>query len=173
MKLASKKDENFSKSSFEKLFNEHFEAIRNFVYFKTGDRQLAEDISQDVFIKVWEKRDEIIEDKVKYLLYTIANNLSLNYIKHLKIVFNFRNAFIEKHEFESPEHIMVQNEFRESLQAAIDALPEKQRVVFLMNRIEKLTYSEIAERLGLSVKAIEKRMSQALKELNSRLKVKV
>ena len=91
----------------------------------------------------------------------------------MKIVYNFKNAFIEKLEFESPEHLLIQKEFDLKLQSAIAELPEKQRIVFLMNRIDKLTYNEIAERLDLSVKAIEKRMSQALKELNSKLGVKV
>ena len=165
--------EAFDRQAFEDLFRENYESIRNFIYYKTGDIDLAEDISQDVFIKVWKKRNDIIKEKVKYLCYTIANNLSLNYIKHLKIVYNFKNAFIERHEFESPEHLLIQKEFDLKLQNAIADLPEKQRTVFLMNRIDKLTYNEIALRLGLSVKAIEKRMSQALKELNKNLQVKV
>ncbi|QNL22344.1 RNA polymerase sigma-70 factor [Hyphobacterium sp. CCMP332] len=164
---------NFDKTEFENLFNENYESVRNFIYYKTGDIQLAEDICQDVFIKVWERRSEIIPEKVKYLCFTIANNLSLNYLKHLKIVYNFKNAFIERHEFESPEHLLIQKEFDLKLQEVISELPEKQRIVFLMNRIDKLTYNEIADRLGLSVKAIEKRMSQALKELNTKLQVKV
>ncbi|MEQ8359948.1 MAG: RNA polymerase sigma-70 factor [Cytophagales bacterium] len=163
----------FDKTEFENLFNENYESVRNFIYYKTGDIQLAEDISQDVFIKIWERRSEIIPEKVKYLCFTIANNLSLNYLKHLKIVYNFKNAFIERHEFESPEHLLIQKEFDLKLQEVISELPEKQRIVFLMNRIDKLTYNEIADRLGLSVKAIEKRMSQALKELNTKLQVKV
>ncbi len=163
----------FDKAEFEDLFNENYESVRNFIYYKTGDIKLAEDICQDVFIKIWERRSEIIPEKVKYLCFTIANNLSLNYLKHLKIVYNFKNAFIERHEFESPEHLLIQKEFDLKLQGVIAELPEKQRVVFLMNRIDKLTYNEIADRLGLSVKAIEKRMSQALKELNTKLQVKV
>lgn len=173
MKTGGSEEGKFDRAAFEELFRENYTAIRNFIYYKTGDTDLAEDICQDVFIKIWEKRDEIILSKVRYLCYTIANNLSLNYIKHLKIVYNFKNAFIEKHEFESPEHLLIQKEFDLKLQSAIAELPEKQRVVFLMNRIDKLTYNEIAERLDLSVKAIEKRMSQALKELNSKLGVKV
>lgn len=165
--------EKFTLAAFEQLFHENYAQVRNFIYYKTGDADLAEDICQDVFIKIWEKREEIIPEKVKYLCYTIANNLSLNYIKHLKIVYNFKNTFIERHEFESPEHKLIQKEFDLKLQNAIAELPEKQRIVFLMNRIDKLTYVEIADRLELSVKAIEKRMSQALKELNVKLQVKV
>lgn len=173
MKLNPDNRDQFDHRAFEKLFRENYEAIRNFIYYKVSDQKLAEDIAQDVFLKVWERRDEIIPEKVRYLCYTIANNLSLNYIKHLKIVYNFKNTFIEKSEFETPQHILEQKEFNQKLQDAISALPEKQRVVFLMNRIDKLTYNEIADRLGLSVKAIEKRMSQALRELNEKLRVKI
>ena len=66
---------------------------------------------------------------------------------------------------------MQESEFKLRLEQAISELPETQREVFLMNRIDKLTYAEIAERLGVSVKAIEKRMGKALKHM--RLKIKL
>ncbi|MEO0626668.1 MAG: sigma-70 family RNA polymerase sigma factor, partial [Bacteroidota bacterium] len=67
--------------------------------------------------------------------------------------------------YESPGFKMEETEFYQQLQSAIAALPEKNRIVFLMNRIDKLTYREIAERLEISQKAVEKRMSKALVEL--------
>ncbi|MEM7654956.1 MAG: sigma-70 family RNA polymerase sigma factor, partial [Bacteroidota bacterium] len=68
---------------------------------------------------------------------------------------------------ETPQFAMEEAEFRHKLETAIASLPEKNRVVFLMNRIEKLTYKEIAERLELSVKAVEKRMHKALIQLRA------
>ena len=65
---------------------------------------------------------------------------------------------------------MEEDEFKTRLEAAIGELPETQREVFLMNRIDKMTYNEIAEALGVSVKAIEKRMGKALKTLRSKIK---
>lgn len=173
MKSNSEDKDNFDEKAFNVFFNKEYLALRNFIYYKTGDFQLAEDLVQETFVKLWQKRDEIIPGKVKYLSYTIANNLSINYFKHLKIVYNFRNAYLERHEHNTPEYLLEEKEFDKRLQQALGSLSEKHRMVFLMNRIDKMTYIEIAERLGLSVKAIEKRMSLAIKELNTLLGVKI
>jgi RNA polymerase sigma-70 factor (ECF subfamily) len=68
---------------------------------------------------------------------------------------------------ESPQEIMEHDEFAEKLNRTMEKLPEAQRIVFLMNRIDDLTYREIAERLAISVKAVEKRMQGALESLRS------
>jgi RNA polymerase sigma-70 factor (ECF subfamily) len=86
----------------------------------------------------------------------------LNDIKHQKVVQNYRKHNENKSTNESPEFIMLEKEFMEKLESTIDNLPEKQREVFLMNRIEKMKYKEIALHLDISVKAVEKRMHQAL-----------
>ena len=89
----------------------------------------------------------------------------LNEIKHQKVVQNYQKHNGNDSTNESPEFIMLEKEFMEKLESTIDNLPEKQREVFLMNRIEGLKYREIAERLKISQKAVEKRMSQALLHL--------
>ena len=64
-----------SKADYIDLFNQLYSPIKNFIYYKTGDIELADDIAQDTFIKIWEKRNEIRHETVKSLLYTIAGNL--------------------------------------------------------------------------------------------------
>jgi len=76
---------------------------------------------------------------------------------------------LEHTEKESPEFVLEMKEFDNKLQAAIADLPDKSRVVFLMNRIDGITYREIAENLGVSVKAVEKQMSRALRILREKL----
>jgi RNA polymerase sigma-70 factor (family 1) len=154
---------------FESIFNAWYEPIRNFLYYKTGDIQVAEDIAQDVFLKVWEKRNEIKIETVKQLLYTIANNLFLNHINRQKVSLKFAENYTIGQNKESPEFEMELKEFDNKLQKAIGLLDEKQRTVFLMNRIEKFTYNQIADNLSITVKAVEKRMQKAL----SFLKVKI
>ncbi len=136
------------------------------MYYKCGDIDLSEDLTQDVFVNVWDKRDEVQQDTVKSYLYTIANNMLLNKIRHNKVVM----GFVEKHKTQQEEHSphfnLVEKEFKQELERVIAEMPEKQREVFLMNKIEELTYKEIAERLELSVKAIEKRMNGALSYLS-------
>lgn len=127
--------------------------------------ELAEDLTQDAFMILWTKRDTIDPEKVKSYLFTIANNLFLNNVKHQKVVMRFNQQPVKTVSAETPQHIIETQEFKESLERAIANLPDKNRIVFLMNRIDKLTYKEIADRLGLSVKAVEKRMTKALQTL--------
>lgn len=153
--------------AFKTLYDRYYDAIRNFLYYKSGNMHLAEDLTQDAFMILWKKRQSIDPDKVKSYLYTIANNLFLNEVKHQKVVMKFNQQPVTTTSNETPQYVMEEDEFRQKLESAISGLPEKNRVVFLMNRIDKLTYKEIAERLGLSVKAVEKRMHKALLELRN------
>jgi len=133
---------------------------------------LAEDLTQDAFMILWTKRDTIDPEKVKSYLFTIANNLFLNNVKHQKVVLRFNQQPVNTVSRETPQYMMESEEFKASLERAIAELPEKNRIVFLMNRIDKMTYKDIAERLGLSVKAVEKRMTKALqrlREINPRI----
>lgn len=162
-----------SKIEFVGLFNQLYSPVKNFIYYKTGDIELADDIAQDTFIKIWEKRDEIRNETVKSLLYTIAGNLCKNRFEHQQVVFEFAKGFQQKETSVSPEFELELKEFNDQLQNAIGKLKEKNRVVFLMNRIDGLTYKQISGNLGLSQKAIEKRMKNALDELKKTIKYKI
>ncbi len=152
-------------TEFEQLFDQYFESIKNFVYFKTGNTSVSEDIVQETFIKLWERKSEIKVETVASLLYTIASNLAKNHIKHQSVVFNFANKQKIHSYAETPQQVLEGQEFGEKLENALGSLSEAHRTTFLMNRIEKITYSEIAQRLDISVKTVEKRMSIALKHL--------
>lgn len=156
---------------FEHIFDLWYDPICNFLYYKTGDIQVAEDIAQDVFLKLWEKKKKINQETVKQLLYTIANNLFLNHIEHQKVSSKFAGNFELKHDNENPEFSLEVKEFSNKLQNAINMLEEKQRTTFLMNRIDKLTYSQIAENMGITVKAVEKRMQKAIAFLKDKIEV--
>ena len=163
----------FDFEAFKSLFDTYFNQIKNFVYYKVSDVDLAEDIAQECFVKIWENKGKINPDTAKSYLYTIATNLSINHLKKQSVVYKFLNRKFKSAETETPLYIMEEKEFDEQLQKALNGLPEKQRIVFLMNRIDDLKYVEIAERLGISVKAVEKRMTQALKKLRETISQKV
>jgi RNA polymerase sigma-70 factor (family 1) len=160
-------------NEFRSIFDQYYEMIRNFLYYKTGDIKVAEDIAQDAFLKLWEKREEIQQNTIKNLLYTISGNLAINHLKHQTIVYDFARRTVMHPSSESPQYVMEEKEFKEKLERVISGLPENNRIVFLMNRIDRLTYNEIAERLGLSVKAVEKRMKKALDALVENLGFKL
>jgi len=147
---------------FTSIFMTYAESLRNFMYYKTGSLQQAEDLMQDAYGKLWEECAKVTAAKAKSFLFTVANNLFLNQAKHKKVVLKFESKSHTDRNEQTPQYLMEEAEFKARLEAAIQTLPEGQREVFLMNRIDKLKYREIAERLGLSVKAVEKRMHKAL-----------
>lgn len=161
------------RARFVELFHSMYSPIRNYIYFKTGDAAVAEDIAQDTFLKLWEKKKDIREETVKQLLYTIAGNLCKNRYEHQQVVFDFVRKYQPGEHSATPEFELELKEFNNKLERAIGALKEKERVVFLMNRIDGMTYNEIAISLGLSIKAIEKRMKNALDELKQKIEYKI
>jgi len=150
------------KEHYENVFNAHSESIRNYIYYKCGDLQQAEDIVQDAFVKLWNNCAKVIFEKAKSYLFTIANNAFLNEVAHKKVIANHQKLNLKISTNETPQFLMEEKEFMVKLKNAIESLPEKQREVFLMSRIDKKKYSEISDIIGISVKAVEKRMSQAL-----------
>lgn len=162
-----------SQAEFDSVFNNWYEPIRNYIYYKSGNIEIAEDTAQDAFLKIWEKRAEVRVETVKQLLYTTANNLFLNKMEHQKVTFNFRNTLRTDRLEESPEYLLEMKEFDAKLQRVIGELDDKRRTVFLMNRIDKLTYRQIADNLGITVKAVEKRMEKALAFLKKELSMNI
>lgn len=159
-------------AAFKSLFDKYYHPIKNFLYYKLGDVDLAEDLTQEVFVKAWQKKDELIPETVKSYLYTIAGNLAINHFNSAKHRYEFQLNEQSETTSESPLFIMEKDEFAKQLEQSIGMLTENQRVVFLMNRIDDLTYKEIAERLEISVKAVEKRMHNALEVLRDKIKHK-
>jgi len=155
--------------NFQTLFGKYITDVRNFMYYKTGSLDSAEDLAQDAFVKMWNNCKDVIFSKAKSFLFTVSNRLFLNKVRHEKIKLSFIKDNPTNDISESPEYIMEGNEFKIKLEEAISSLPEKQREVFLMNRIDKLSYSKIAELLGISVKAVEKRMGICLKTLKNKV----
>jgi RNA polymerase sigma-70 factor (family 1) len=162
-----------SEAEFIGLFKEYNQQVKNYIYYKTGDMDLADDVVQDTFLKFWEKKNEVRINTAKTLLFTIAGNLSINKLEHRKVVFQFSNRFIQSPFVNSPEFEMELKEFDHKLQSAIAGLHEKNRVVFLMNRLDGMTYQEIAGNIGVTVKAVEKRMKKALDYLKEKIEFKV
>ena len=151
---------------FSGFFKSHAKALRNYLYYKFGNEDQAEDITQEAFIKLWRNCADVPVEKAKSYLYTIANNASLNVIAHQKVVLNYAKSSPSKESTnESPEFLLEEDQFKTKLLTAIQNLNETQRVAFLMHRIDGKKYAEIAAELDISVKAVEKRIHLALVEL--------
>lgn len=149
---------------FNTLYSEWVQPLFRFVFYKTKDQALSEDIVQEAFVKFWDKIDTITDGKEKSYLFTSAKNILLNKIAHEKVVQQHVQQHIEPI-VRSPEYDLEVAEFQKRLENAISTLPDNQREVFLMNRMDGYKYREIAELIGISQKAVEKRMSLALATL--------
>ncbi len=153
---------------FSRFFKANVKSLRNYLYFKFGNEEKANDATQDAFIKLWENCKKVPLEKAKSYLYTIANNTSLNDIAHQKVVLKYvqSNAGNDRTNL-NPEFLIEEEQFKQKLEKAIDKLTEGQRTAFLLHRIEGKKYHEIAIMLDISVKAVEKRIHGALVSLRT------
>jgi len=151
---------------FTDFFKIHGKALRNYLLYKFGNQDEADDMAQEAFIKLWQNCKDVPLEKAKSYIYTLANNASLNVIAHQKVKLNYKNkaSHLDRTN-ENPEFLLEEKQFKDKLLLAIENLNETQRVAFLMHRIDGKKYAEIAETLKISVKAVEKRIHLALLEL--------
>jgi len=167
--MTSKQASLCDEKKYEVFFRDNSKVLMNFIYYKCGDMQQAEDIVQEAFIKLWKNCAKVTYEKARSYLYTICNNTFLNQVAHKKVVLQHQKSVVKSQSNETPEFLLEEKEFLQKLNKAISELPEKQRVVFLLSRIDKKKYVEIADMLGITVKAVEKRMSLALAVLRVKI----
>lgn len=154
---------------FSTFFRENSKSLSNYIFYKCGNLDLANDIVQDAFLKFWSNCSKVIPGKGKAFLYRIATNLFLNEYSKSTVVLNFKSTLSDTITNESPEFLLEEKEFGIKLQRAISNLTESQRVTFLMHRIDGKKYREIAEILNISIKTVEKRIHYALINLRKEI----
>jgi RNA polymerase sigma-70 factor (ECF subfamily) len=150
------------RKDFKLLFDTYFDAIKNYVFYRIGDVDIATDITQDVFVRIWEKQMKLDMKNAKYLLYKIAKDMLISKYRRQEV----ENKYTQRMQYEMTEVVETNDidykQLKLKYEMALNKLPEKQRIVFLMSRSDELKYAEIAERLDISIKTVEKRMSNAL-----------
>jgi len=158
-----------TKEQFKTLFDLYFDDIRRYLYYRCGDTNISTDLAQDTFMKVWEKQMDLQPERDTGLLYKIAGDLFVSHMRREKLRREAPKEIRFEQRESSPEDELQYGELKEKYEKVLMKLSENQRVVFLMSRTEELSYQEIATRLSLSVKAVEKRMSGALSRLRKEL----
>jgi len=166
---AIKKDDH---GAFEKVFREYYRPLTAYAFRFLGKLPESESTVQDVFLRLWQKRKEILitSSLHNYLFRSVKNNC-LNYIEHEKIKTGYQTMVI-KTETDRSEYseFFLEYGLKHKIETAIAALPEKRQEIFRLAREDGLKYREIADRLELSVKTVETQMTLALKQLRETLK---
>jgi RNA polymerase sigma-70 factor (ECF subfamily) len=162
---------NGDSTAFKQLFFSYCKPLIRFAYRFTRNVDLAEDLVQDVFLKIWSNRKGLNPQlNIKSYLYVAVKNQALKQLRHQQLW----NKVEEKLKYyipktPTPEETFDTQEIESTVMEAIEALPERCRLIFTMNRFDRLTYSEIADILDLSVKTIETQMGRALRHLRKKL----
>ncbi|MCW8813909.1 MAG: RNA polymerase sigma-70 factor [Chlorobium sp.] len=158
-------------NAFEILFKTYSQKLIYFSRRYVRDKQIAENIIQDVFLTIWQNKKNLNPTKnIQSYLFTAVKNESLKQLRHLNVENQQREnvsglSIVEL----NPDETIDQKELREELNKAINDLPDKCREIFAMSRFDQLKYSEIADILGISVKTVETQMGRALKKLREQL----
>lgn len=156
-------------AAFKKFFQKHHSFLYHFLLKKGMSEQQSEDLVQQAFVLIWEKRTEIDPQKsLRAYLFRIAYTRMLNTIRdHSK--FDDNAETFEKESGEKADSSIQNQELANAIEMAILSMPEKRQAVFRLCFIQEFTYKDAAEVLDVSVKTIENHMGLALKELRGKL----
>ena len=163
--------------AFDSLFNAYCDRLYHFVVSIVKVSQIAEDIVQEVFVTIWEKRNELDRHKsFKSFLFSIAYNETISVLRKKKT----ENTYIEKVQekiaeskvLNTPDLEMEYHEIKNHVNDVIESMPERRREIFLLSRNEGLTYTEIANKLDISKNTVENQMVSALKTIREKINSK-
>src|SRR5688572_28806977 len=151
---------------FEKIFREHYNSLSNYAFSILRKKEDAEDVVQDVFIKIWQNTPQVIEtSQIKFYLITAVKNGCISFLrKHGRHVFvQPEDAHLHTLPSEAPVEKKKEPDIQNIVSEALSQLPPQCAVVFKMSRFGKLTYQQIATELNISVKTVENQVGKALR----------
>jgi len=157
---------------FELLFRSSYVSLVRYAKTLIKDHDTAEEIVQDLFFRLWKDKENLnIESSLNGYLFRSVHNKCLHYIEHNRVVERHAEEMLyqQSESLESPSDILNYKELQEKVARILERLPERCGKIFTMSRFEGLKYSEIAEKLSVSIKTVEANMGRALKEFRKEL----
>lgn len=157
---------------FESLFKSSYVSLVRYAKTLIKDHDTSEEIVQDLFFRLWQDREKIkIESSLNGYLFRSVHNRCLHYIEHNRVVERYASemAYRQSESPENPSDILHYKELQAKVARILEKLPERCGKIFCMNRFEGLKYTEIAEKLSVSIKTVESNMGRALKEFRKEL----
>lgn len=155
-----------SKAAFEELYRSYWRPLYDYAYVKTQDGNVAEEIIQDLFVTLWEKRHTLHIQHLQSYLFGAVRNRVIDYYR--------RKPFSELEsvsDLATPDYPLFLDELENAIAQAVAQLPPKTREIFLLNRFDNKTAREIARELGLPQRTVEYHITQALRFLKPLLAI--
>jgi len=159
--------------AFSKLFRHYYRDLVLFAGNFISDKEVCEDIVQTVFVTIWEKRADIDErHSFRSYLLTSVKNSCMDELRHRKVVVEHERYSAAFGDFFglSTEHYVLHSELIDRLESSLSQLPEKQKEVFELSRIQGMKYRDIAQKMNVSERTIEVWMSKTIQFLRTYLK---
>lgn len=154
--------------AFERIYQRHWLKVYRFTGLFLADRQDREDILQGVFMRLWKMRARLDEDKdLDPLLFVITRNHIFKSFRSKVNLERLEAAMLMSSE-DSAQNVEVKD-LREKIDALISMLPERQKEAFTMSRYEGASYKQIADKMGISEKGVEKHISTAIRSIKNNL----
>ena len=156
--------------AFNFIFIEYYKPLSQFSYSFIKDQDKAESLVQEIFIKIWEKRESLshIDNILSYMM-GMVRNISLDYLRKEKVNLKVFLKVQPEESVNTTEEELSKNEFEEKLLKSMLKLPERCRIAFELSRFDNLTNKEIAEQMKISVKGVEALIGRSLKILRNEL----
>jgi RNA polymerase sigma-70 factor (ECF subfamily) len=157
---------------FESLFRSSYVSLVRYAMTLIKDHDTAEEIVQDLFFRLWQDKEKLkIDSSLNGYLFRSVHNKSLHYIEHKRVVERHavEMSYNQTESQESPSDILHYKELQARITRILERLPERCGQIFYMSRFEGLKYTEIAEKLSVSVKTVESNMGRALKAFRKEL----
>jgi RNA polymerase sigma-70 factor (family 1) len=158
--------------AFAELFNRNWKKAHTIAYSKVHDKQVTEEIVQDLFVTLWDKRATLSIVNINSYIYTSIRNKALNYIESCivkKKYWDYYKKFVPQ-TASLTEEMVEYNELEEAIKQGMERLPKKTKRIFQLNRMEGRSIAEIAKLLNLSEKAIEYHLTNSLKHMRMHVK---
>ena len=158
--------------AYADIYDRYHARIFVFVQRFTFDEALSQDLTQQAFIRLWERRNRLSEEKpLGGQLFVLTRNLTIDALRKLARERRLYDGYEAKHaqHSEQTEEAVILTDLQEQAEAAISDLPLRRQEIFRLSREKGLTYPEIAQQLGISPKTVEAQMSKALQTLRTKL----
>jgi RNA polymerase sigma-70 factor (ECF subfamily) len=159
------------KTAFEKLFKKFYPRLYDFAFRVVGNKEIAEDIVQDIFVRLWEKKENIKPVNIEGFIFKVLKNQCISYLRNIKIIDNIKLDLNNLKQIEElyridfirdEPYVMIEKELQLEVDKIIKRLPDRCQEVFILSRVNGLKNREIAHKLGINIKNVERHISKAL-----------